>query len=52
MRVLFETGDAGLYWLNNVVAVGVLSNVESGDDDDDEGDDDTFWLKIDVWHVS
>jgi hypothetical protein len=31
--------------LNNVVAVGLLSNVEGGGED-------SFLLKIDVWHVS
>jgi hypothetical protein len=44
--VLFETGDKDYYWLNNVVAVGLLSNVEGG------GGDDSFLLRIDVWHVS
>jgi hypothetical protein len=45
LRVLFETGDKDYYWLNNVVAVGLLSNVEGGGED-------SFLLKIDVWHVS
>jgi hypothetical protein len=45
LRVVFETGDKDYYWLNNVVAVGLLSNVEGGSED-------TFVLRIDVWHVS
>lgn len=45
LRVVFETGDKDYYWLNNVVAVGLLSNVEGGGED-------SFLLKIDVWHVS
>ena len=45
LRVVFETGDRDYYWLNNVVAVGVLSPAEGGGDD-------TFMLRIDVWHVS
>jgi hypothetical protein len=45
LRVLFETGDKDYYWLNNVVAVGLLSNVEGGGED-------SFLLRIDVWHVS
>jgi hypothetical protein len=42
---VFETGDRDYYWLNNVVAVGVLSPAEGGGED-------TFMLRIDVWHVS
>lgn len=45
LRVVFETGDRDYYWLNNVVAVGVLSPAEGGGED-------TFMLRIDVWHVS
>lgn len=46
LRAVFETGDKDYYWLNNVVAVGKLSNV--GNDTEGKG----FWLRIDVWHVS
>jgi len=46
LRALFETGDKDYYWLNNVVAVGKLTNV--GSDEGEKG----FWLRIDVWHVS
>ena len=48
LRVVFETGDKAYYWLNNVVAVGRLSSVEGPPGDDGE----SFWLRIDVWHVS
>lgn len=44
LRVLIETGSAKYYWLNNLVAVGVLQRVS----EDEEG----FVLRIDVWHVS
>lgn len=30
LRALFEVGVGELYWLNEVVAVGVLSNVDGG----------------------
>ena len=49
MRVLFETGDKDYYWLNNVVAVGKLSNVEEKSAREEGG---RFLLRIDVWHVS
>jgi hypothetical protein len=47
--VLFETGDKDYYWLNNVVAVGMLSSVE---DKSARKDGESFLLRIDVWHVS
>ncbi|USW50106.1 hypothetical protein Slin15195_G034250 [Septoria linicola] len=44
LRVLIETGDPKYYWLNNVVAVGVLQRV---------GETETgFTLRIDVWHMA
>ncbi|KAF2763241.1 hypothetical protein EJ05DRAFT_534626 [Pseudovirgaria hyperparasitica] len=43
LRILFETGDARYYWLNNVIAVGVLSPVSTTDDG--------FTLRIDAWHL-
>lgn len=43
LRVVIETGDKRWYWLNNIVAVGVLSNVA--------GNATAFTLRIDVWHV-
>ena len=49
LRVLFETGDKDYYWLNNVVAVGLLSSVE---DKSERKPGDSFFLRIDVWHVS
>jgi hypothetical protein len=47
--VLFETGDKDYYWLNNVVAVGKLSSVE---DKSARKEGESFFLRIDVWHVS
>jgi hypothetical protein len=49
LRVLFETGDKDYYWLNNVVAVGKLSSVE---EKSTRKEGDSFFLRIDVWHVS
>ena len=46
LRVLFETGDKDYYWLNNVVAVGLLSSVG------ERKPGESYFLKIDVWHVS
>ncbi|KAL1584225.1 hypothetical protein WHR41_06781 [Cladosporium halotolerans] len=48
LRALFEVGVGELYWLNEVVAVGVLSNVDGGE----EVEEGTFWLRIDVWHMT
>ncbi|KAK6436875.1 hypothetical protein LTR95_006932 [Oleoguttula sp. CCFEE 5521] len=44
LRLVFETGDLNYYWLNNIVAVGVLSAVSSTNT--------SFLLKIDAWHLS
>nr|OQO28423.1 hypothetical protein B0A51_03097 [Rachicladosporium sp. CCFEE 5018] len=44
LRLVFETGDLKYYWLNNIVAVGVLSAVSSTNT--------SFLLKIDAWHLS
>ncbi|KAK4554301.1 hypothetical protein LTR86_008509 [Recurvomyces mirabilis] len=44
LRIVFETGDKKYYWLNNVIAVGVLHEVASNAT--------TFTLRIDAWHVS
>ena len=44
LRAVFETGDKKYYWLNNVVTLGVLRNVETYATG--------FLLRIDVWHVS
>ncbi|KAK4888678.1 hypothetical protein LTR27_012464 [Elasticomyces elasticus] len=44
LRAIFETGDKDYYWLNNVVAVGVLNQVSSTNT--------SFLLRIDVWHIS
>lgn len=30
LRVVFETGSATYWWLNNIVAVGILRSVGSG----------------------
>ena len=42
--MVFETGDKAYYWLNNIVAVGVLRQVEQ--------EEEVFVLRIDVWHVT
>ena len=39
LRMIFETGDDRYYWLNNVVAVGVLKAGSS-------------WVAIDGWHLA
>ncbi|KAK3111077.1 hypothetical protein LTR53_014024 [Teratosphaeriaceae sp. CCFEE 6253] len=44
LRVVFETGDKDYYWLNNVVAIGVLTPVASTNI--------SFTLRIDVWHMA
>ena len=44
LRAIFETGDKRYYWLNNIVAVGVLTNVATYAE--------TFLLRIDVWHIA
>lgn len=44
LRLLFETGDKNYYWLNNIVAVGVLQRIaiyENGG----------YTLRIDAWNV-
>ncbi|KAL4864747.1 hypothetical protein BDV12DRAFT_8609 [Aspergillus spectabilis] len=42
LRLVFETGDRRYYWLNNIVAVGVLTNVGSTNS--------SSLLKIDAWN--
>ncbi|KAL2860850.1 DUF3237 domain-containing protein [Aspergillus lucknowensis] len=44
LRLLFETGHENYYWLNNIVAIGTLTQVESVDD--------LSVLRIDAWNVS
>lgn len=44
LRAIFETGDKNYYWLNNIVAIGLLHQVAKTDTD--------FTLRIDVWHIS
>ncbi|SMY21189.1 unnamed protein product [Zymoseptoria tritici ST99CH_1A5] len=43
LRVVIETGDKAYYWLNNIVAIGILNRVEASED--------SFVLRIDVWHL-
>ncbi|KAK4632438.1 hypothetical protein CLAFUW4_02911 [Fulvia fulva] len=43
LKVNIDTGDKRYYWMNNIVAVGVLGRVA--------GNDTAFTLKIDVWHL-
>ncbi|KAK3048808.1 hypothetical protein LTR09_009920 [Extremus antarcticus] len=44
LRVVFETGDKKYYWLNNVVAIGRLRQVEQYEE--------SFVLRIDMWHMA
>ncbi|PWY75020.1 cytochrome P450 [Aspergillus heteromorphus CBS 117.55] len=44
LRLVFETGSRKYYWLNNVVAIGVLTSEASTTN--------TSLLRIDAWHVS
>ncbi|KAL4933847.1 DUF3237 domain-containing protein [Aspergillus undulatus] len=44
LRLVFETGSEDYYWLNNVLAIGSLTNVYEGND--------SSILKIDAWNVS
>ncbi|KAK4540497.1 hypothetical protein LTR36_009135 [Oleoguttula mirabilis] len=44
LRVIIETGDKDYYWLNNVIAFGILSTVATSATG--------FTLRIDVWHMS
>ncbi|RMZ71403.1 UPF0311 domain-containing [Pyrenophora seminiperda CCB06] len=43
LRVIFETGDRRYYWLNSVIAVGVLNVVQQYPGG--------YWLQIDVWNL-
>ncbi|KAB2576611.1 UPF0311 protein [Lasiodiplodia theobromae] len=45
LRLVFETGVREYYWLNNVVAVGILKRVA-------EYEDGSYTLQIDAWNVS
>lgn len=40
LRILFETGHPTYYWLNNIVAIGILY-----------GPDDANYVLIDAWQV-
>ncbi|OJJ05620.1 hypothetical protein ASPVEDRAFT_45120 [Aspergillus versicolor CBS 583.65] len=44
LRLVFETGHDNYYWLNNVVAIGRLTNVESGNN--------SSVLRIDAWNFA
>ncbi|KAL3476411.1 hypothetical protein BJX99DRAFT_228090 [Aspergillus californicus] len=44
LRLVFETGHEGYYWLNNVVAIGSLTAVERGND--------SSVLRIDAWNFA
>ncbi|KAJ9630793.1 hypothetical protein H2203_001318 [Taxawa tesnikishii (nom. ined.)] len=46
LRLIFETGDKNYYWLNNVIAVGILQGVEGF------ANATHFLLKIDAWHMT
>ncbi|GAB1209479.1 hypothetical protein APSETT445_008258 [Aspergillus pseudonomiae] len=43
LRLVFETGSEKYYWLNNIVAIGVLTNVEKTSN--------SSLLRIDAWNV-
>ncbi|KAE8150640.1 hypothetical protein BDV25DRAFT_139638 [Aspergillus avenaceus] len=43
LRLIFETGSRKYYWLNNVIAIGVLTNVERTPD--------SSLLRIDAWNM-
>ncbi|KAH7042846.1 hypothetical protein B0J12DRAFT_673260 [Macrophomina phaseolina] len=44
LRLMFETGDKKYYWLNNIVAVGILSVEELREDG-------SSLLKIHAWNI-
>ncbi|KAF2848034.1 hypothetical protein T440DRAFT_470619 [Plenodomus tracheiphilus IPT5] len=44
LRAVFETGDKEYYWLNNIVAVGILQLIATYDDG-------SYSLQIDVWNL-
>ncbi|KAB8214651.1 hypothetical protein BDV33DRAFT_195907 [Aspergillus novoparasiticus] len=44
LRLVFETGSEKYYWLNNVLAIGVLTNVEATAH--------TSLLRIDAWNFA
>ena len=46
LRAIFETGDKKYYWMNNIMAVGVLSPLSTW------ANGTGFALRIDMWHVS
>ncbi|EKG21666.1 hypothetical protein MPH_00976 [Macrophomina phaseolina MS6] len=45
LRLVFETGDKDYYWLNNIVAVGILHRVA-------EYEDGSYTLQIDAWNLA
>ncbi|KAF4314176.1 hypothetical protein GTA08_BOTSDO00414 [Botryosphaeria dothidea] len=45
LRLVFETGDKEYYWLNNIIAVGVLHRVA-------EYEDGSYTLQIDAWNLA
>ncbi|KAH8422382.1 DUF3237 domain-containing protein [Aspergillus melleus] len=44
LRLIFETGSEEYYWLNNIVAIGILTPVERSDDGS--------VLRIDAWNFA
>ncbi|CAN8101346.1 unnamed protein product [Discula destructiva] len=42
LRQIFETGHPDYYWLNNIVAVGILTSDPSGN---------SAWVSIDAWQL-
>ncbi|KAH7056889.1 hypothetical protein B0J12DRAFT_652696 [Macrophomina phaseolina] len=45
LRLIFETGDKKYYWLNNIIALGILSFAEAKADG-------SFTLRIDTWNMA
>ncbi|KAE8374207.1 hypothetical protein BDV26DRAFT_296206 [Aspergillus bertholletiae] len=44
LRLIFETGSEKYYWLNNILAIGILTNVEKTSN--------TSLLRIDAWNFA
>ncbi|KAK6220114.1 hypothetical protein QIS74_05616 [Colletotrichum tabaci] len=44
LRVIFETGSEKYYWMNNILAIGILTNGTTTDG--------TRWAALDAWQVN
>lgn len=45
LRLEFETGHASYYWMNNIVAVGILSSTNNN------GGESGGWISTDAWQL-